>query len=373
MIKTSKQIRLLAFLLVLPVLALLLISCGGKEGDANTLTAEAEERETEEQKKAKAKHSKEDYEAAGVNELNSVPILMYHRIYDMQNSETEYIGGNVDKDGYIRTSEAFEADLQYYYDQGYRMMRLTDFVDGNIDVEFGKSPVILTFDDGDRNVVVEGFEEDGTPIFDPTCAIGILEKFKKMYPDYHVTATFFVNGVLFRNKKEDDIKAMKWMVEHGYDIGNHTWEHALLSDCDAEEIEYQVGSLYKLLDEIIPGKYVDIVALPFGSPAQTDGDPKYEKIFNGNYEGFAYSTKASLLCAWTRSFSPFVTEYDHTAIRRIRAYDHNGTEFDIQQNFEELNDGRRYISDGNPDTIVIKAEEEEDWLGETYGKEVIRY
>ena len=111
-------------------------------------------------------YSAEEYRNAGVNELNSVPILMYHRVYGMKNSETEYTGGNVDKDGYNRTSEAFEADLRSYYEMGYRMMRLTDYVDGYIDVPFGYSPVILTFDDGIRDVVLEGWNADGTPIFD---------------------------------------------------------------------------------------------------------------------------------------------------------------------------------------------------------------
>ena len=81
-------------------------------------------------------YTADEYRNAGVNELNSVPVLMYHRIYDMTNSETQYTGGNVDKDGYNRTSEAFEADLRRFYEQGYRMMRLTDFVDGNIAVPF---------------------------------------------------------------------------------------------------------------------------------------------------------------------------------------------------------------------------------------------
>ena len=75
---------------------------------------------------AKKIYTAEEYKAAGINELNSVPILMYHRIYGMTNAETSYTGGNVDKDGYNRTSEAFEADLRMYYQQGYRMMRLTD-------------------------------------------------------------------------------------------------------------------------------------------------------------------------------------------------------------------------------------------------------
>ena len=321
-------------------------------------------------------YSADEYRNAGVNELNSVPILMYHRIYDKTNAETSYTGGNVDKDGYNRTSEAFEADLRSFYQQGYRMMRLTDFVDGNIDVAFGYSPLILTFDDGIRDVVLLGWDADGTPLFDPSCAIGILEKIKAEYPDYNVTATFFVNSQLFENGEENDRKVMKWMVDNGYDIGNHTRDHAKLGDCDAEEIEKQVGYIYKKLDEIIPGQYVNIVALPYGSPESMPEDkPQYNKIFAGTYEGFSYTSKASLLCAWTRSYSPFVRDYNNTAIRRIRGYDNNGSDWDIEMNFEQLNNGKRYISDGEPDTIVFPASENEsgDWLKTTYGHQVVTY
>ena len=325
---------------------------------------------------AKKIYTAEEYKAAGINELNSVPILMYHRIYGMTNAETSYTGGNVDKDGYNRTSEAFEADLRMYYQQGYRMMRLTDYVDGNINVEFGYSPLILTFDDGIRDVVVQGWNTDGSPIFDPTCAIAILEKIKAEYPDYNVTATFFLYSILFENGEENDYKVIKWLVDNGYDIGNHTLDHTKLGGCEPEEIEKQVGAMYKKLDQIIPGQYVNIIALPYGSPeSMSEDSPQYSKNFSGTYEGFSYTTKAALLCAWTRSYSPFVRDYNRTAIRRIRAYDNGGDDWDIAMNFEQLNNGKRYISDGDPDTIVFPASDNDsgDWLKTTYGHQVITY
>jgi peptidoglycan/xylan/chitin deacetylase (PgdA/CDA1 family) len=169
---------------------------------------------------------------------------------------------------------------------------------------------------------------------------------------------------------------MKWLVDNGYDIGNHTYDHKTLGQCDAAEIEKQIGSMYKLLDEIIPGRYVNIVALPYGSPETFPADkPQYEKIFAGTYEGFSYTTKSLLLCSWTRCYSPFVRDFDVRRLRRIRGYDNNGKDWDIEMNFKQLNDGRRYISDGNPNTIVFPSSDNSkgDWLKNTFGLQVITY
>lgn len=383
--------KIITNLLILSMTMVMFSGCGKDKSDTETsvdpaVTDEVTEAtestemteitETTPEPSAIVTYSDEEYRNAGVNELNSVPILMYHRIYGMTNDETEYTGGNVDADGYNRTSEAFEADLRSFYEMGYRMMRLSDFVDGYIDVPFGYSPLILTFDDGIRDVVIEGWNEDGSPIFDPTCAIAILEKIKAEYPDYNVTATFFLNKELFRNEEEDDRRVLQWMVDNGYDIGNHTLDHVKLGDCTAEEIETEIGGMYKLLDEIIPGQYVDIVALPLGSPESMGPDtPQYDKIFSGTYEGFEYTSRASLLCGWTRAYSPFVRDYNNTCIRRIRAYDNNGVDWDIEDNFNQLNAGRRYISDGDPNTIVFPSSDNSsgDWLKDTYDHQVITY
>lgn len=377
--------KITTYALIASMTAMMFTSCGKSSSDDSDdttaatsveITAEVpvtETTETTEETTPPVTHTEDEYKAAGINELNSVPILMYHRIYGMTNEETEYTGGNVDESGYNRTSEAFEADLRSFYEQGYRMMRLSDFVDGYIDVPFGYCPLILTFDDGIRDAVLEGWNEDGSPIFDPTCAIAILEKIKAEYPDYNVTATFFLNKDLFGNGEENDRKILQWMVDNGYDIGNHTRDHVKLDEYEADEIQDQIGYMYQYLEQIIPGQYVNIVALPFGQAGESD--PKFDKIFAGTYEGTEYTSRAALLCGWTRSYSPFVRDYDNRAIRRIRAYDNNGVDWDIEDNFNQLNNGVRYVSDGDPNTIVFPAEDNSsgDWLKNTFDHQVIPY
>jgi len=303
-----------------------------------------------------------NYKELGINELGDIPIMMYHGIQKMNNDDTSYIGGNIDKDGYQRTSEAFINDLEFYYQNNYRMIRLIDYVDGKIDVELGKSPIILTFDDGKNNINILDITEKGELIIDPDCAVGILESFKEKYPDYNVTATFFVNGWLFESEYNEEI--LKWLVNHGYDIGNHSYTHADFSKISEEEATNEIGRLYALLDTIIPNKYVPIVALPFGSPYNKEHD-NFNHILNSSYENKNYETIATLRVGWEASSSPFVKDFDYTFLKRIRAYDNNGLDFDIEMNFKILEENR-YISDGDSSVITIPKELENNIENTSY-------
>ena len=296
-----------------------------------------------------------DYNAFQVNELGEVPVMMYHGIVDKKNDDTGYVGGNVDKDGYTRTSEAFRSDLELYYQKGYRMIRLDDYVDGKIDVEAGKSPIILTFDDGnDNNIKVLGKKNNGELIIDPNSAVGILEEFKNKYPDYQVTATFFVNQTLF-NQDEYNIDILKWLVSHGYDVGNHTISHINFTKVDYDTSVMEVGKMYQILNSIIPNQFVSIVALPFGTPYNKEHS-NYKAIIDGVYDGFSYHTKAGLRVGWKANESCFDKNFDSSFIKRIRAYDNNGIEFDIEMNFKLL-ENTRYISDGNINTVVVRSKD----------------
>lgn len=311
----------------------------------------------------------EKLESDGINEMGKVPVMMYHGIVDKLSSETSYTGGNVDKDGYNRTYEAFDNDLEFYYSQGYRMVRLIDYVNGDFDTPYGYSPIVLTFDDGnENNIKVTGLDSDGNIIIDDHSAVGILEKYKKKYKDFNVTATFFVNDDLFGQPLYNE-KILKWLVDNGYDIGNHTRDHNNLSNTTTLKTQEVIASIYKKLDGIIPNKYVNIIALPFGNPIKKTHE-NFQYVLNGIYEDYTYETIAALRVGWEPEVSPFNKDFDKTYIKRCRAYDNEGKEFDIKMVFEML-EKRKYISDGNKDTIVINEDDKNNVIDTT--KRIITY
>ena len=307
------------------------------------------------------------YKENKVNELGNIPIMMYHGIVNKLDEDTPYTGGNVDKDGYHRTTESFIKDLEFYYSEGYRMIRLEDYVKGVIDVPLGKSPIVLTFDDGlENSIKVTGVDDNGI-IIDPNCAVGILESFKKKYPDYNVTATFFVNGTLFRQPKYNE-QILNWLVDNGYDIGNHSYNHADFTKISESKSEEEIGKLYNLLDKYIKDKYINIVALPFGSPYKKSHN-NFKHIINSSYENVVYNTISTLQVGWEANYSPFSSNFDESFIKRIRAYDNNGTNFDITHNFNRLKNNK-YISDGDKNKIVVTAGSE---VNNKFNLEVIYY
>ena len=346
-------------------LLVILILFGCKKKEENIVKEGKEEIKIEEKQL-----TQQDYINNKVDELGEVPIMMYHGIQNKNNSDTEYTGGNVDKDGYQRTSEAFRNDLEFYYNEGYRMIRLTDYIDGNIDVQLGKSPIILTFDDGlENNIKVTGVDEKGEIIIDPNSAVGILESFKQKYPDYNVTATFFVNGDLFQQEGYNE-KILKWLVDNDYDIGNHTYSHVDFTNVDSVKTIEEIGKVYEMLDNIIPKKYVNIVALPFGSPYSLEHE-NMSYIFNSTYNNKTYETKTTLRVGWKAESSPFSSDFNSKFLKRIRAYDNNGEEFDLEMNFKLLKNNR-FISDGDINTVVIPSEKS-DLLNNNIQKNIKSY
>ena len=308
------------------------------------------------------KIDKEKLKADNINEIGKIPIMMYHGIREKTSTSTGTIGGNVDKDGYNRTPEAFRKDLEFYYENGYQMIRLEDYINGKINTEYGKSPIVLTFDDGNEdNIKVQGLDENGNIIIDPNSAVGILEEFKKNHPKTKVTATFFVNGGLF-NQSQYNEKILNFLVDNGYDVGNHTQYHLDIKKSTADKVQKEIAYVYDELERIIPNKYVKIIALPFGSPYSKENE-NFKYVLSTTYNEKTYETAAALRVGWEPEVSPFDKTFDKTFLKRCRAYDNNGQEFDIEMVFKML-EYNRYISDGNENTIVI-SEKDKDKVADT--------
>ena len=316
------------------------------------------------------KLDKEKLASDGINELGRVPIMMYHGIREKTKNSTGTVGGNVDKDGYNRTPEAFKKDLEFYYENGYEMIRLEDYINGKVTASYGKSPIILTFDDGNEdNIRVTGLDENGNIIIDKNSAVGILEEFKKEHKDVNVTATFFVNGGIF-NQSEYNDKILKWMVENGYDIGNHTQTHLDIKKSSSDRVQKEIAYVYDELEKVIPGKYVKIIALPFGSPYVKSHD-NFKYVLSSTYNDKTYETEAALRVGWEPEVSCYDKDFDKTFLKRCRAYDNNGKEFDIDMVFNSILKTTKYISDGNPDTIVVKEKDKDKLI--TTDKKIITY
>ena len=313
---------------------------------------------------SKGSISKEAYIKHGVNELGKIPILMYHGISNVNN--TAYQNGNVTKDGYERTVEAFQNDLEYFYQNNYQLLSLKDYIGGKITTDLGKSPLILTFDGGLENQIrVTDIDDSLNIVIDPKSAIGILEDFKKIHPNFNVTATFFLSKNLFHQKYNE--KIIKWLIDKGYDIANNTYDYYNLDELNCFQSGLEIAHMYDELSNIT-NDYLKVVALPNGKPNELEHD-NFKCILDNSYKKKNYRTLAVLKNSGGLSYSPF--DYKYTILlNRIKAFDNNGDE-DIKYYFKQL-ENNRYISDGDINTIVVKKEDLEN-VNDNFDLEIVSY
>lgn len=104
--------------------------------------------------------------------------------------------------------------------------------------------VALTFDDGPR--------------------VGTTDVVIDALVAYDVPATFFVVGHrLWGKSKQPGRDLVARMIELGFDVGNHTFDHVDLSALTAEEAAAQVDRTDRILRKIL-GKPVGLFRPPFG-------------------------------------------------------------------------------------------------------------
>lgn len=275
------------------------------------------------------------------NEAGQAMVLMYHNIGE-------------EEEEWTRTPENFRNDLKNLYDRGYRTVSLEDYVNNTMDVEAGKTPVVITFDDGNENNFSMIQDSSGEDIIDPNSAIGILEDFKKEYPDFNTTATFYVFGEnMFRQPEHLDYK-LNYLVDNGYDIGNHTLDHRSMKKADGNDyIQEGLGKQIELINAVIPDYEVNTYALCYGE--RPDSDELTDLLEEGQYGDINYKNVAILNVGWNPVDSPVTSEFNPLSIPRIRASEIKVDNVGMYNwmDFLDQNPSKRYISDGVKEVTTV--------------------
>lgn len=284
-----------------------------------------------------------DPASVSANELGQVMVLMYHHIDEPE-------------DTWVRTPDNFRRDLQQLYDQGFRPVSLTDYATGNIEIEPGYKPVVLTFDDGRQNNFNMIENSNGDWDIDPDSAVGILTDFHKEHPDFPLEATFFINGGTPFGQEDLVEYKLNFIVDQGMDIGNHSYTHANFDDLTAEKLQYELGRLNNMVLEYLPDYEVNTLALPFGIRPQNEDLTKY--LHQGEYDGISYENIAILEVGWDPYHSPFHQDFNPLKIRRVRASEMDVDGVGMYDWLGHFESGARtpYISDGSAKTISYPQE-----------------
>jgi peptidoglycan/xylan/chitin deacetylase (PgdA/CDA1 family) len=267
------------------------------------------------------------------NELGVVPVLMYHRIVAEPTSV------------YERTPEDFRAELERLAREDYVPVTTAEFVRGEIDIPAGKHPVVLTFDDGDTTTFSLG--PDNKPA--EGTAIRILQEVAAAHPGFRPVASLYVNADPFGGG-EAGTRALRWLHEHGFEIGNHTFGHTNLSSVSDTEVQRDIARGDEAIREAVPGYRPATLALPFGARPRSDGLA---------LQGTGYDYAGVLLVGASPAPSPFSAKFDPQAIPRVRSQGTDGDEAEYGSSSWldqlEAEPGIRYTSDGDPEVVSYPA------------------
>jgi len=275
------------------------------------------------------------------NELGWIPLLQYHHfVWDVT-------------DPYQRAPDDFHADLQWLYDHNFYVVNIHDYIDDTMEVPAGKHPVMLSFDDGAQSQFRFIPLENGQLALDAESAIGVLEQFFRDHPDFGRGGHFSIlpdrtfAWPEHPEQFEYATQKLEWLLNNGYEIGNHTLDHANLAEITPDEVMYQLAEANIMIHQQAPDAVIRIHTLPYGG-YPNGGD---DTVFKGfDYNGGYYEYEGVLLVGANPAVSVLSTEYDPYAIPRIQAFDE---ELDKWFSFLVENPDVIYTSDGNPNTVTV--------------------
>ncbi|MGW4485656.1 polysaccharide deacetylase family protein [Amycolatopsis sp. NPDC004368] len=269
--------------------------------------------------------------AVGADELGRIPVLMYHRLTAHPDSV------------YERTPADFAAELERLAAEHYVPVTTADLTTRHLDLPAGAHPVVLTFDDGDPSAF--SLTPQGAPA--PGTAVRILLDVASAHPGFTPVASLYVNARPFG----DDPRALPWLHQHGFEVGNHTADHTNLRTAGATAAEAAIRAGDTAIRDAIPGYAPTTLALPYGA------HPRRTSLA---LRGAGYSYTGALLVGANPTPSPYSSDFDPESIPRIRSQS-TGAEagYGSTHWLDVLATpaGRRYTSDGDPHTVSFPRAE----------------
>lgn len=325
----------------------------------------------------------EEYVQYQPNELGRVPVLMYHNIVPDDAPRDSSV------DPYMyRTYDEFWGDMLWLYEHNFYLVGMNDLISGNLDVPLGKHPVVFTFDDSSSLHFTLIEREDGEIEIDPHCAVGLMERFYAEYPDFGRGAHFAVvpgNAFSWPLHEQDHLfeQKVQWLIENGYEIGNHTLSHPNLAEIDDEEFAWTVSGPVIWADEFMganhPANATRVLTLPFGIKPNPETNPnKVHMMLEGfEYKGNRVELVGILELTGGSSPVPWSKDWDPFSIPRLPVQD---DVLDILKAVHLEGANPYYTSDGNIDTVTIPWPLPEAQVGkldhqaiDAAGKSLVKY
>jgi peptidoglycan/xylan/chitin deacetylase (PgdA/CDA1 family) len=264
------------------------------------------------------------------NEVGVIPILEYHNVGPTE----KYM---------CRSVVNFRHDLDRLYAEGYRPIRMKEYLDNRIDLPAGFSPVLLTFDDALKSQFC--YLPDRTP--DPDCAIAILQDFHAQHPDFAVRATFFVLPNSAFGQPKLAAQKLQALLDMGCELGNHTVTHRQLNRLTDTEVQKEIGTCKTKIVKLAPRAQVDTLAFPGGHTPRNRS-----LILKGTYKGQSYTNRAGFLASSNPAPSPVSVKLDVHRIERILA-DENKFGITFWLDRLKQHPQLRYVSDGDPNVVTV--------------------
>lgn len=299
------------------------------------------------------------------NEDGKIMVVMFHNFVESF-TPTKYDDG-----AYTTTYSEFRKLLDTLYNDGYRLISVHDYLSNNINVPAGYKPMVFTFDDGTAgqfNLIDQG----GKLVANPNSAVGVMEEFQQVHPDFGLAGTFYVNlGLETFNGKGTVQERLKYLVDKGFEIGNHTLTHVHLNEIKtADKIQEEIGGNQKKMLELIPDYKFASFALPFGQATKS----LKSYVAKGEYQGTAYENQAVMEVGWDPNPSPVSKKFDPLSTHRVRASGIKPVQADLAWWLKNLSKNDQFVSDGNPDTVTVPKSREADVVKDRLGdKQLISY